>query len=186
LRVSEVLEGSENITLLAPQSTIENVSLTELRILVHLLRRQQSRTAFEFGTADGRTTLNLAAQIPEDGRVFALDLGREDLGQRYKGTPYENKITQFVSDTKAFDFSPYLNSIDFVFIDANHEYDFVRSDSLWALKLLRDRRGTIAWHDYLPCWKGVLDALDELYMTEPALKGLRHIEGTGLVFAQIG
>lgn len=185
VQVSEVLEGSENITLLAPQSTIENVTLAELRILMHLLRQQQSRTAFEFGTADGRTTLNLAAQCPGDGRVFALDLGREDLGQRYKGTLYENRITQLVGDTRAFDFSPYLNSIDFIFIDASHDYEYVRSDSLWALKLLRDGRGTIAWHDYLPCWQGVMDALDELYMTEPKLKGLRHIEGTGLVFARI-
>ena len=185
VQVSEALEGSENITLHAPQSTIENVTLAELRILMHLLRRQQSRTAFEFGTADGRTTLNLASQCPEDGRVFALDLGREDLSQRYKGTSYESRITQLVGDTPSFDFSPYLNSIDFVFVDASHDYEYVRSDSLWALKLLRDGRGTIAWHDYLPCWKGVIDALDELYMTEPKLKGLRYIEGTGLVYAQV-
>jgi predicted O-methyltransferase YrrM len=185
VQVSEELEGAESITLLAPQSTVENVTLAELRILMHLLRRQKSRTAFEFGTADGRTTLNLAAQCPEDGRVFALDLGREDLGQRYKGTPYENRITQLVGDTRSFDFSPYLNSIDFVFVDANHDYEYVRSDSLWALKLLREGRGTIAWHDYLPCWKGVMEALDELYMTEPKLKGLHHIERTGLVYAQV-
>lgn len=76
-------------------------------------------------------------------------------------------------------------AFDFVFVDASHESEDVHSDSLRALKLLREGRGTFAWHDYLPCWKGVMDALDELYMTEPKMKGLRHIEGTGLVYAQV-
>src|SRR6185503_17662195 len=51
-----------------------NVSERELITICRLVRQQQPMTLFEFGTFDGRTTLNLAANAPSDARVFTLDL----------------------------------------------------------------------------------------------------------------
>jgi hypothetical protein len=55
--------------------------------------------------------------------------------------------------------------MDFVFIDAAHSYEYVLRDSINAIKMLRESRGLLLWHDYasLP---GVNKALDELYTTD--------------------
>ena len=52
-------------------------------------------------------------------------------------------------------------SLDFVFIDASHEYEHVKEDiSCWLPKLKSG--GTIAGHDY-PGWDGVKKAVDEKF-----------------------
>jgi hypothetical protein len=53
-------------------------------------------------------------------------------------------------------------SLDFVFIDANHEYAPVRADILaWLPKVKRD--GVIAGHDYHGDWPGVQRAVEEIF-----------------------
>jgi hypothetical protein len=57
------------------------------------------------------------------------------------------------------------------------------NDSQIALKLLRDGRGVILWHDYgrPQWWPGVIRALDELQKKSKPFENLVHIEGTSLV-----
>jgi predicted O-methyltransferase YrrM len=186
IRASEVLCDGIELNLLALDGNIENVSVAELKLILHLLLAGKGRAAFEFGTSDGRTTLNLAANLPQGARVYTLDLPRERLGERFRATTYEQKITQLIGETTKFDFSPYFNLMDFVFIDAGHDYKYVLNDSFTAMKLLRGGKGTIVWHDYSASWSGVVEAIHELFHTEPRLLGMRHIEGTALVFARVG
>jgi hypothetical protein len=54
------------------------------------------------------------------------------------------------------------------------------NDSKLALKLLKNGKGIILWHDY-DGWEGVTSALNELYEHHPAFVSIRHIEGTSLV-----
>lgn len=57
------------------------------------------------------------------------------------------------------------NSIDFVFIDASHEYDNVKEDiSSWFPKVKFG--GIIAGHDYKYGWKDVDKAVDEFFMNK--------------------
>lgn len=185
MKLGEVPGQIAPITLLALDSTIENVSLGELCLIMQLVRAQGARDVFEMGTADGRTTVNLAANCAESGKVFTLNLPRGDLGSRFQNSPLRPKIQQLVGDTSTFDFSPYFNAVDFVFIDANHDYEFVMNDTLAALKLLRDGRGTIVWHDYISHWPGVVRALDQLLHSNPRLEGLVQIEHTSLAYARV-
>jgi hypothetical protein len=54
------------------------------------------------------------------------------------------------------------NSIDFVFIDANHDYDSVKEDiSVWFPKVKVG--GVIAGHDYKYGWKDVDKAVNEFF-----------------------
>jgi predicted O-methyltransferase YrrM len=200
---SSIFATAQSIQVLAPQGVDGNTSLDELCLLMCLLKRTLAETIFEFGTFDGRTTLNLAANGAKNGRVISLDLPREqasatalplaqgdtpyiekaDSGARYRGTPFEGRITQLFGDSAKFDLSPYAGTVDFVFIDASHAYEYVMNDSRAALRLLRGGKGAIAWHDYTPYWSGVVRALDELFATEARFAGLRHIEGTVLAYA---
>jgi hypothetical protein len=56
-------------------------------------------------------------------------------------------------------------SLDFVFIDASHEYEDVKADiNAWYMKVKEG--GVIAGHDY-PYWPGVKKAVDEYFGKEP-------------------
>jgi hypothetical protein len=62
------------------------------------------------------------------------------------------------------------NSIDFVFIDANHEYYSVKEDiSVWFPKVKVG--GVIAGHDYENGWADVDKAVNEFFAGKKILKG---------------
>lgn len=187
--MSEVFSSTAEIRLRAPAPGIPSVSLPELCVLVHLLVCSNARTIFEIGTYVGRTTLNLALNSRKQARIYTLDFpaGKQDgysAGSLFHRTPLKKKITQLYGESSCFDFSRYFGTIDFIFIDASHTYEHALSDSLNALRMLRGGRGTIAWHDY--GWQGVAPALNKLFREDKRLADMRHIEGTSLVFAEIG
>ncbi len=178
-----------------------NVPPHELRIICKLVKHFRPATIFEIGTFDGRTTVNMAANAPKETRIFTLDLpaaavnrtalriksgdtafivkkqsGREFLRQEQEG----EMITQLLGDSAAFDYTPYKNRMDFVFVDGSHSYEYVLSDTEVALNLLREGKGIVLWHDY--GWREVVHALNELYERHPQLGFLQNISGTSLVY----
>ena len=195
-----------DLSMREPQARDGNVSLYELFVINALVAQQAPLRIFEFGTFNGRTTLNLAANSPAAARVFTLDLPRgqdtahalQPLEEKYAdkpssgdvfmGRPEAAKITQLYGDSARFDFAPYFDTIDFVFVDASHAYDYVLNDSRIAFRLLRKGNGTILWHDYgrTQWWPGVTKALHELRAASPAFQSLRQIEGTSLAYLSAG
>jgi predicted O-methyltransferase YrrM len=181
-----------------------NVSERELVTLCRLVKAAGARKIFEIGTFDGRTTANLAANSPDDARVYTIDLPKEAIssavapihaheiryadktesGSRFKGTDVERKIEQLYGDSGTFDFSEFYQGIDFVFVDGSHTYEYVINDTLHALRMLRGGHGTIVWHDYSR-WDGVTRALNELLRLKPEFAGLKWIEGTTLAILNI-
>ena len=200
LALSAVAPEQTAIQLREPIAVDGNVSALELMVIAKLIRHHLPRQLFEIGTFDGRTTLNMAANAPEGATVYTLDLPRghtgvtrypldpservyvepPPVGLRYTGTDVEHQITPLFGDSATFDFSPFVNRVDFVFVDGSHAYDYVLSDSRRARQLLREGRGVILWHDYA-IWDGVTRALNELYMEAREFQDLKHIEGTSLV-----
>lgn len=182
-----------------------NTSLEELALMMRLARMAEAESIFEFGTFDGRTTVNLAANCPAQGKVFTLDPASRELdathlpldprnraytekaacGAHYRDTTFESKIVQLYGDSSRFDFSAYYGSVDLVFLGAAHQYDHVLNDSAIALRLLRNGKGTVAWHKYTPRRDGVVRALDQLAKTEPKFAAIRHIENTALAYAVV-
>jgi cephalosporin hydroxylase len=57
------------------------------------------------------------------------------------------------------------NSIDFAFVDANHEYEFVKRD-IEALLPKMKSGGVLAGHDYNSSHPGVLKAVQEAFVEE--------------------
>ena len=53
-------------------------------------------------------------------------------------------------------------SVDFVYLDAMHDYDNVKADiKTWLPKIVND--GWIGGHDYHQSWPGVIEAVDEKF-----------------------
>jgi predicted O-methyltransferase YrrM len=150
--------------------------LTELLTISAICQYLRPDTIFEIGTYIGSTTLFFARNSPVDSKIFTLDLPpsrqaeygihKFDVGFRYMGSGYEHKIHQLHGDTMTFDYASYEKSVDLVFIDANHTYDYVKVDTHNAFKILK-RGGVIIWDDYVwnvrqPGNSGVARLLNEL------------------------
>jgi hypothetical protein len=151
----------------------------EAFVLAQITACLQPKSIFEIGTFTGGSTLIMAQHSPLDAQVYTLDLPpdrlrlpgdepeqSERIGERFRGTPYARKITQLVGDSGAFDFSPYSRSMQLVFIDAVHTYEYVMNDSRAALDLL-SQGGVIIWDDCSAEQPGVITALDELATSMP-------------------
>ena len=195
----DVVGKLEKIDLFEPIGVDGNVSTNELLVISSLIRKNGCKSIFEIGTFDGRTTLNMAANAPENAKVFTLDLPQNEMssakleitkgdlpyiekqasGLRFVGTEYADKISQLYGDSATFDFSPYHENIDFIFVDGSHSYSYVRSDTQHALKMCPD--GIIVWHDYNMSCRGVIRALNEFQSSEPRLRNIFQVEGTSLV-----
>jgi predicted O-methyltransferase YrrM len=175
----------------------------ELKVISNLVNLYKPKRIFEIGTFQGRTTLNMALNANDDAQIFTLDLPSEELehtqmqiavgearyvkkdrsGERFLEHPVRSKITQVFGDSATYDFSPYHASMDMVFIDGSHAYEYVLNDTRKALDIIRPG-GTILWHDYTN-WEGVRDALNELYQNDPRCKNLKHIGGTSIAILRV-
>ncbi|TDB67876.1 O-methyltransferase [Arundinibacter roseus] len=175
----------------------------ELKVISNLVRMKQPKRIFEIGTFQGRTTLNMALNSPADAQIVTLDLPGSELdntqmkiavgearyvkkdrsGERFLEHPLRSKIQQVFGDSATFDFSPYKASMDLIFIDASHAYEYVLNDTQKALEMIRPG-GIILWHDYTN-WEGVRNALNELYQKNPSCRNLRHIGGTSIALLQL-
>lgn len=200
--ISGILPEAGSISINEPVGVNGNISLLETVVLAGLLKKHKPDSIFEFGTFDGRSTLNMAANAGPAARVYTLDLPdgagaataltpalaenalktARVTGARFRGTEFERKITQLRGDSASFDFSPYSGRMDFVFVDGSHAYEYVLNDSKKALALIGDRRGIVVWHDYgTEGWEGVIRALEKLYAEGGVFGGLRRICGTTMV-----
>lgn len=185
-----------------------NVSAFELDVIAALVKSHRPGVLFEIGTFDGRTTLNMAANAPEGATVYTLDLPAESVdatafalelnehifvrkprsGARFADAPTPYTIVQLLGDSATFDFSPFFGRVDFMFIDGSHAYEYVRSDTLAALEMVRPG-GIIIWHDYVRAgftpFPGVPRALKEFHLTDSRFRHLTQIEHTSIMYLKL-
>jgi predicted O-methyltransferase YrrM len=172
---------------------IPSIDSNETMVLCGLARLVGAKRICEVGTYDGNTALNLAANLPGDGRVVTIDLpldftdgfdlevssgmanvtDRFVVGNHYKGTKYEPMITQVLQDSSTLDWDTLGEPFDIVFIDGCHDSKYVRKDTENALRRLTGR-GLIVWHDYgfIPDVSDVVDQFAQDFRIE-VVRGTR-------------
>ena len=155
--LGELVEPHSEVRVVELPSETFNVTEFELFCIAAVASAIEPARIVEFGTADGRTTLNLARNSPAHCQVVTINLPLEDdaghvqdtaVGSRFLNTVESSRIVQIWGDTRTVDLSPYQGACQLVFIDADHSEEGVVADSLTALKLL-DRDAVILWHDAL-------------------------------------
>lgn len=172
-----------------------SVSPMECSALAALLSLADADRVFEFGTYKGVSTTQLAMNVPEGGIVFTLDLPEDD--PRYdlpipkvsereiametdKGVlvpaDVRHRVTFLRQDSAIFDETPFWGSIDLVFVDGAHSYEYVKNDSLKGWNMLKSG-GVIAWHDFAPNHPEVVRFVRECGW------GPRRVTDTALAYA---
>lgn len=148
-------------------SPLYAVDLVSLCLICQLI---QPKLVFEIGTLRGYLALHFALNTPSDSKIYTLDLPRDGVVQprlgvslvdrelidsylyweeRYyfESTDVASKINLLFGDSASFDYSAFHGQVDFFFVDGAHSYEYVRSDTLNALKCCHPG-SVIAWHDF--------------------------------------
>jgi len=182
-----------------------NISLTEIFTIVMTVALFRPKHIMEFGTWNGRTTLNMAINH-ESAIITTVDLPRhkklrtkyplEDKGLQHgldetgyignkkklwhgQHVDVTSRIKLIWEDTARLPFQKYKNEIDFLFIDASHSYENCKNDSYNGHKMIK-KNGIIFWHDYAG-WPGVTEALNEYYLEQMKPKNMFWFNDTSLV-----
>jgi hypothetical protein len=202
---SEIFGNISHIKIIEPTAKNGNINDYQMQCLISAVQKRSPKKLFEFGTFDGRTTLNLATFSSDDAVVFTIDLPQEKLGstthavegdnkqyvlgrdvkRRFQYSPCKSKIVQFWDDSAMFDFDNFYSTngpMDMVFVDGCHSKEYCLNDSKKARRLVCGAKSPIiVWHDYGGCWKGVTEALDYLYENEDGFEGLVFVKDVQLV-----
>ena len=199
---SEVIGDETAVHLSRIADVAGNVTPTELMIIAAFVRQRQPAVCFEIGTFDGRTTENMAANQPDGGKCYTLDLPPDGAGKaalplasgdityidkpvsgaRISAQAKSGRIAQLYGDSGTFDFAPFFGKVDLMFVDGAHSYEYVISDTEAAHKMVKPG-GLILWHDYDSRWfPGVTRALNQLQAQDVRFRGIRHLENTALCF----
>jgi len=152
--VEELFLDSEAVV--SPYAYLSGATMpTDLALLRALAERFGAKSYFEIGTWRGESVANVAAVVPE---CVTLNLPREEIVRLSGSEAYADlhgffsrnlpNVRHIYGDSRTFDFAPYRNGFDLVFIDGDHHYEAVKSDTASVLPLLRDNRSIIVWHDY--------------------------------------
>lgn len=166
-----------------------NVKLHEEILLGQIALTTKAMTIFEIGTFDGGTTRRLAEDSLPGAVVYTIDLPEDRfdatqgpeafsgsrVGEKYRNSAMASKVKQIRADTSTFDFSSFYEKIDFVFVDAAHDYPHGLKDSINAIHIVRPG-GVVVWHDFEPYWSGLVHAVCEATAGLP----LKRIAGTSM------
>ncbi len=204
LPASDVIRDETGVQLSRIADVAGNITPSELMIIAAFVKQRQPAVCFEIGTFDGRTTENMAANQPANGKCFTLDLPPNGAGTaalplasgdatyidkpvsggRISEAARSNRITQLYGDSGTFDFSPWEARVDLMFVDGSHSYEYVLSDTEAAWKMVKPG-GLILWHDYdSRWWPGVTRALNQLQSQDPRFGRIRRIDNTALCFME--
>ena len=162
----------------------------EQLVLQVLIGARACHTAFEIGTFNGGTTRLIAETLPDDGRVWTIDLPPAEfdstqapddfsglqVGAAYGSSAAAKKITQILGNSLEYDFSRYAGVADLVLVDGGHEYANGLTDTKTALRLVRSG-GLILWDDFEPYWHGLVNGICD------AMRGRRFGRLAGTAFA---
>lgn len=178
LRLTQLMQrlGRTDLPLVTPFAFLDGGSLPTDIALLRLLAEHLGAEAsyFEIGTWRGESA---AAVAPLLKSVHTLCLTDEEMRQLGCSEAYIGlhgffsksiaNITQLKGDSITYNYAGLNQRFDLIFIDGNHQYDFVKADTESVFKHLIHDNTIVVWHDYAhepesvryEVFQGILDAL---------------------------
>jgi predicted O-methyltransferase YrrM len=126
--------------------------------LRHLIEKNNFKTMAEVGVRDGRTTFHLLDHCPEL-TIYAIDMSIKEFYNKEVANRYKNRLIAIEATSELAADQIADNSLDLVFIDANHSYDYVKKDIIKNTPKLKEN-GLLTGHDI--DYPGVNQAVNEM------------------------
>ncbi len=154
VKIGDLFDNEEEI--IYPYSFSDGGSLpTDLILLKKAAKSFDACKYFEIGTWRGESVVNVA-DIAE--KCYTLNLSDSEMRELNFNENYIKQIGCYIKNTKNiiclkgnslnFNYKKYKNKFDLVFIDGEHHYDYVLSDTKNVFKYLIHSNSIVIWHDY--------------------------------------
>ena len=144
----------------------------DIAVLKALAKKYNVKDYLEIGTWRGESVANVAAVVDN---CYTLNLPDEDIrrmnmpeayiqSHRFFSEHLKN-VKHIFAHSHTFDFKSLNTRFDMVFVDGDHHYEAVKTDTISAFNILKNNHSIIVWHDYAASpetirWdvmKGILD-----------------------------
>jgi predicted O-methyltransferase YrrM len=141
---------------LGPMSYLDGGSLpTDLMLLSGLAEGIRDCSYFEIGTWRGESVATVSLRAKNCHTLCLSDEEMHSLGMHPRTIESHslfskglNNVIQLRGDSRSFDFGQLNKKFDLVFIDGDHHYDFVKSDTVNVFRHLVHEKSIVVWHDY--------------------------------------
>ena len=144
-----------NITV-SPVTFLDGGSMvTDLALLKGLAGKIINCAYFEIGTWRGESVANVS---PVCSECYTMDLTNEEkkklgmkddyIRQHAILSKHLKNVIHLKDNSLKFDFASLNKKFDLIFIDGDHHYESVLSDTLNVFKHLIHDRSIVVWHDY--------------------------------------
>lgn len=153
----DILELLPNLNInLEPVSFSEGGSTSlDLALLKGMANSISNCNYFEIGTWRGESAANVAAvaasvttlNLP-DAEMEKIGLDKSYIKQHRFFSENILNITHLQGNSLTYNFNSLHKQFDLIFIDGDHHYESVKSDTQNAFKLLKNENAVIVWHDY--------------------------------------
>jgi predicted O-methyltransferase YrrM len=141
---------------LGPMTFLDGGSLpTDMLLLAGLAEQTKDCLYFEIGTWRGESVATVASRAKACYTLCLTDQEMRKLGMhertiashRLFSGDLEN-VVQLRGDSRSFDFEGLNQKFDLIFIDGDHHYDFIKSDTEKVFRHLVHEKSVVVWHDY--------------------------------------
>ena len=127
----------------------------DLALLRILAKRFVDCDYFEIGTWRGESVANVATIAKQCTSLNLPNTEMLNMGasknyidsHRFYSTKLNN-VTHLEGNSLTYDFSSLNKKFDLIFIDGDHHFESVKSDTQNAFQLLKNEKSIIVWHDY--------------------------------------
>ena len=126
--------------------------------LKYLIEKHNFKTMAEVGVRDGRTTFHLLDHVL-NLTIYAIDMSIKEFYNKEVADRYKNRLIPIEATSEVAADRIADNSLDLVFIDANHSYEYVKKDIIKYTPKLKPN-GLLTGHDI--DYPGVNQAVNEM------------------------
>lgn len=127
----------------------------DLALLKGLATSKTNCDYFEIGTWRGESVANVASvakncvtlNLP-DTTMLEMGLDKKYVELHRHFSKSLKNVTHLQGNSLTYDYTSMNQKFDLIFIDGDHHYESVKSDTKNAFDLLKDENSVIVWHDY--------------------------------------
>ncbi len=154
IRMDQVIQTDQ--LSLGPMTFLDGGSLpTDMMLLAGLAESIGDCRYFEIGTWRGESVSTIASRAKSCHTLCLTDEEMRAMGMHEKTILSHRlfskeipEVIQLRGDSRTFDFRSLNQKFDLVFIDGDHHYDFIKSDTRNVFEHLVHEETVVVWHDY--------------------------------------